>query len=183
MGNAPDLVERVAMAESWDARVALVRRIPEEHGLASQSGVYADIAERVYAPHVSADVGYVHWRDDYEMEPLDKAYSLSALRTNDFHAVTAEQLRSVILEEPTTLRVFRLMLGLTTAEFAEATAMVSIASLRKGTVNSIEAGRRPSLPQASACATVIDQMMTGELFPPGVPPLRSKIQKPDTIEG
>ena len=50
----------VALAASWDQRVALIRRVPESFGTAQQAAVYAAIAERAYAPEFGADFGYIH---------------------------------------------------------------------------------------------------------------------------
>ncbi|MFN8520527.1 MAG: hypothetical protein U0667_14310 [Chloroflexota bacterium] len=183
MAGPPDLVEQATTAPSWNARVAAIRRVPEEYGLARQQAIYAEIAERVYVPSVTPDFGYVHWRDEYELGLLTAAYEAAERVTRGFTDISPRELTTLLREQPTTLRVFRLMLGLTTTEFAEATAMVSIKPLGKGAVGSIEAGSIPTVASADVCAAVIDRMMRGELFPPGVAPLRSKVEKPDTAYG
>ena len=163
--------------------MAAVRRVPEEYGLARHQAIYAEIAERVYVPSLTPDFGYVHWREEYELEPLVTAYRIAETATGRFANVTPADLTHLLREQPTTLRVFRLMLGLTTGEFAEATGMVALSVTGKGTIANIETGTIPTAAVAAACAAVIDQMMRGLLFPPGVPPLRSKVEKTDTADG
>jgi hypothetical protein len=180
------IAEQVAIAPSWDARVALIRKVPESFGKAQHQAVYAAIAERVYVPAVTADFGYVHWRPDYELAPLEAAYADAASATRGFQDVSLAHLERVITSHPATLQVFRLLLGLTSAEFAEACSVVAgTAPFTKTAVRSVEAGLRPSGNVAAICAAVIGQMMRGHLFPPppGGTSLRSKIDKPDTAAG
>jgi hypothetical protein len=180
------IAEQVAAAASWDARVALIRKVPETFGKAQLPAVYALIAERVYVPAVTADFGYVHWRPDYELGPLEAAYAVARDGTASFVNVTPADLERVIATEPRTLQVFRLMLGLTSPEFAEACAAVSgTSAFSKSAIHAMEAGRHVSVGVVAVCAAVIDQMMGGHLFPPvpGNTDLRSKIEKPDTADG
>jgi transcriptional regulator with XRE-family HTH domain len=183
VAGSPDLVDRVATAVSWNARVTLIRRVPEVFGQASHQQVYAEIAERVYVPSLTPDFGYVHWREEYELEPLQAAYGVAETATDSFSRVAPADLVGVLHDHPTTLRIFRLMLGLTTGEFAEATGLVTVKGIGKSTVGSIEAGSCPTVAQADACAAAIHRLMTGDLFPPGISPLRTKIEKPDTALG
>lgn len=180
------IAEQVANAPSWDARVALVRKVPESFGKAQHQAVYAAIAERVYVPAVTADFGYIHWKPGYELAPLEAVYTDAVNETRGFHDVSPADLERVITSHPATLQAFRLLLGLTSAEFAEAcSAVAGTAPFTRTAVRSVEAGIKPSGSIAAICAAVIDQMMSGHLFPPppGGPSLRSKIDKPDTAGG
>jgi hypothetical protein len=62
---------------------------------------------------------------------------------------------------------------------------LSLTSVGKSTIKSMESGGRCTDAKAATCATVIDLAMTGLLFPP--PPsgttLRRKTDKPDTASG
>lgn len=181
-----DIAEEVAAAPTWDARVALIRKVPESFGKAQHQLVYAAIAERAYAPSVTADFGYVHWRPDYELEPIEAAYGDAATATSGFRNVSPSTMEHVLADHPRTLQVFRLLLGLTASEFAEAcAALVGNAKVSKSSIRAMESGISPSPELAAVCAGVIDQMMSGQLFPPmpGQTQLRSKIQKPDTSGG
>lgn len=182
-GRTPDLIEQVEEALTWNERVGLIRRVPEEFGQAKHQRVFGAIAERVYVPSLTPDFGYVHWREEYELEQLLAAYQAAHDATDGFTRVVAGDLADAIRAHPTSLRVFRLILGLTTGEFAEATGMVTNDAVGKAAISRIEAGSTPTAAHAAACADVIDQMMGGALFPPGVPPLRSKVEKPDTALG
>jgi hypothetical protein len=116
---------------------------------------------------------------------LIKAYS----GTLGFTTVSRADLARVINDHPDTLRVFRLLLGLISAEFAEACTMVadnlSLAPVGKSAIKAMESGRRSTDAKAATCAAVIDLGITGALFPP--PPsgttLRRKTDKPDTAAG
>lgn len=181
----PTVGQEVAAAATWNARVALVRQVPERFGIAQQANVYADIAERAYVPSLTPEFGYVHWRPEYELESVEAAYRRAAGATGDFARVTREDIAHVIEDTPITLRVFRLLVGLTGAEFAEATVAVSPDSpVSKGRVGAIEGGRAASAVEADACAGVVDEIMSGRMFPGGQPgSLRPKIEKPDTRDG
>lgn len=111
MPTPSQVAQAVAEAPTWNARVALIRRVPEEYGTATQAEVYAAIADRVYVPTLKADFAYVHWRDDYEVLPLDAAYAHARDGTEGFARVTVDDIARVILQHPETLRIFRLLLG------------------------------------------------------------------------
>lgn len=180
--------EAVEQAPSWNARVGLIRRIPEELGTSQHQVVYARVADRVYVPHLKPDFAYMHWRPGYELEPFAATYDEAAVLTNGFERTELEDLSRVISVAPRTLRVFRLLLGLTGAEFAEACAMVAVdqglSGVSKGRVDSIEAGRGGPPGQIKTCAVVIHLAMTGALFPVETGSgLRSKQDKPDTADG
>ena len=191
MPTAHELAEAVAAAPSWNARVALVRRVPEEFGAAQHASVYAAIAERVYVPTLKPDFAYVHWREDYELGPLNAAYERARETTANFTGVGRDDLAGVLSDHPETLRVFRLLLGFTVSEFAETCTLVAgkfeLPPVTKSAIGTMEEGRRDAGHVAETCATAIDLVMTRapELFPPTLEgsTLRLKIEKPDTAEG
>ena len=125
MPDPNEIVEMIAGAGNWDARVAMIRRIPEAFGTAEHANVYAAIARHVYVPKLTPEFAYVHWRDEYELNALERTYTLAQNGTNGFRDVTRDQLAQLIEEEPATLRVFRLLLGLTGVEFSEASLLVA----------------------------------------------------------
>jgi hypothetical protein len=187
--DASEIAEAVAAAQTWDAKVTIVRRVPESFGTGQHAEVYAAIASRVYAPSIEPDFAYVHWRDDYELTPLEAAYELARAGTSGFTAVRRDDLARIINEHPQTLRVFRLLLGLITAEFSEACSMIAdkldLAPVGKSAIKAMEAGRRGTHRKAATCAAVVDLGMTGGLFPPAPAgtTLRRKTDKPDTAAG
>lgn len=188
MATPEATVEAIAQASSWNARVTLIRRVPEEFGQGQHASVYARIAERVYVPHLKPDFAYVHWRPDYELAVTESAYEAAYAGTMGFTRVSRADLVAAIRDRPESLVVFRLLLGLTNSEFAEATATSSDAydlrSVSKGRIASIESGAAPSVSEAESCAGVIDLMMSGELFPAQIgETLRRKLEKPDTADG
>ncbi len=180
-------VEAIAAAENLDIRIALVRRVPEEYGTAQRQEVYAAIAKRVYVPHLAPDFTYVHWRPDYELGVVEHAYERAHTLTSGFVAVDAPSIERAILEAPETLMIFRLLLGLTTQEFAAATKIVAVRHLLKavsnGSIKKIESGGKAKTDAARSSAAVIDLAMRGNLFPAPLHDVRSKIDKPDTACG
>lgn len=181
-------VEAVASAPSWEARVSLIRKIPETFGTAQHAGVYSALAARIYVPNLAQDFAYVYWRDEYELGPLEAAYRAAFDLTRGFTAVTPEDLTRTILTSPITLRIFRLLVAFTAQEFAEALSSVAHdvggKALSPSRIKAIEAGGTIPAPAAALCATVIDRAMGGQLFPPpATDALKSKIHKPDTIDG
>lgn len=188
MTDITALVSEVAAATDWNTRVALVRKVPEAFGTASQADVYAQIAKQVYLPHLAPDFAYVHWRPEYELAAVEEAYRSAHELTQGFAVTDVEALSSAILQRPRSLQVFRLLLGLTAQEFAAATYLVAephgLKALSAGQIKNLESGSRCKEPVARCCALVIDQGMRGKLF--GDPPagaVQPKIRKPDTVEG
>lgn len=177
----------ISTAESWNRRIALIRQIPEEFGKARHQEIYSQIAEAVYVADLTPDFAYIHWRDEYELPAIERAYEKAADLTQMFTNVEADVLEHVITTAPETTRIFRLFLGFTTQEFAAASAItapeVGGKPLSNGVVKSMEAGRAARGLAAKIAGTVIDRAMRGELFPTRSGDVRSKLTKPDTLEG
>jgi hypothetical protein len=187
-----ETVTAAEQAASWDARVAVIRQVPEQFGTAALAEVYAAIARRVYVPSLAPDFAYVHWRADYQLDGLQDAYARAHDLTNGFVNVDSASIARTLEHEPTTLRIFRLILGFTAQEFAAATALLAatdtgvaaVANISAGRVKSIEAGGRVGANVAGACARVITLTMQRQLF--GTSPtegVRLKADKPDTEKG
>lgn len=120
-----DAVRAVAEATTWDARVALIRRVPESFGQARHAAVYAAIAREVYVPNLAPDFACVHWGPEFELGPFDDACRQAFDLTRGFFAVGLGDIQAGLLQAPRTLRVFRLLLGFTSHEFAAATKVVA----------------------------------------------------------
>jgi hypothetical protein len=181
------VVKAVAEAD-WNKRVSLIRKVPESFGLAQHQVLYAAIAKEVYVPNLAPDFAYIHWREEYELPAVTAAYDYAHRLTAGFTSVSADDLARVIQERPTTLRVFRLLLGLTTQEFAAGTAIVAesleVKPLTNSRVKGLEGGSPCDEETARCCAAVIDRAMRRELLPPaGGSRLRLKVEKPDTRGG
>jgi hypothetical protein len=180
-----DAVKAVEQA-SWPTRVALIRAIPENFGTAQQPSVYAAIAAQVYVPNLKPDFGYVPWRDEYELAPIEASYRAAHDLTKGFTLTDVPSIAAAIEASPIALHAFRLFLGFTRQEFAAATKIIADdrrPEVGVGRVKSIESGAPVRHEIALTCATVIDAAMSKTLFPPGGPRVRSKIEKPDTMAG
>ena len=179
-----EMVAAVDAAASWDARIALIRSVPEAFGVAQHADVYAAIAKKVYVPKLTSNFAYVHWRGEYELPPLEEACRRAEELTDRFTAVDVRSIQGALQDCPTTLRIFRLLLGLTISEFTSATKMADVGeSVTDSRVKIIESGGACSAGVALRCATIIDLMMRRQLVEPLEGDLRLKIQKPDTING
>lgn len=180
-------IEEISAAKTWNRRISLIRRIPEEFGKARHQEVYAAVAQAVYVAELAPDFAYIHWRDEYELPAIERAYAKALALTQKFTKIDADGLEGAIVAEPETLRIFRLFLGLTTQEFAASSAIVAseVGSkpLSNGLVKSMEAGRPVRGIAAKIAAAVVDQSMRGELFPQRPGDVRSKMTKPDTKDG
>lgn len=183
-----ETVGRIAQTDSWDERVARIRQIPQRHGTDEHSAVYAQVAQRVYVPHLSPDFAYIHTSAFYDQPAFDQAFETAATGTGGFTNVDPETIASVLESNPMALLVFRTILGLTRGEFAASTGMVAKSTGKKaissGKVDTIErTGSKVSHEQALLLASTIDQIMSGSLFGEPEAGLRTKQQKPDTEDG
>jgi hypothetical protein len=180
-------VNEIAAAETWNKRVLLIREIPEEFGKSQHQAVYAAIAEAIYVSELAPDFAYIHWRDEYELPAIEHAYERAFSLTQGFEHVDAEALTKIIEAEPSTLRIFRLLLGFTTQEFAASSAIAAeqlgLPRLKTGGVKSMESGKHAKGSAAKVAAAIIDQAMRGKLFAEVPGDVRSKIAKPDTLAG
>jgi len=188
VGDGPDpLIEKIAQASSFNKRVTLIRGVPEAFGKAQHQSIYAAIAEAVYVGDLAPDFGYVHWRDEYELPAIEGAYAEAIMATDGFTKVSVAHLEAAIASYPAALRIFRLLLGLTAQEFAATTSIVAEkekkVALSVSSVKSLEAGKFPKKGAASIAALTIDAVLNGHLFPGVEGDVRSKITKPDTLNG
>src|SRR5262245_21790530 len=110
MADIDRVAADVASATTWNASVALIRQIPEAFGTADHASVYSAVAQRAYVPSVKSEFAYIHWRPEYELDAIDVPYRLAHTATHGFNEVSAEQLATLFLNQPRTLRVFRLIL-------------------------------------------------------------------------
>lgn len=186
MTEIDDTVAAVAEA-SWPNRIALIRTVPEKFGTAQHADIYASIAALVYAPKLAPDFGYIHWRDQYELATIERAYSAAHRLTDGFRLVDFDSLVSTITTSPETLRIFRLLLGFTPPEFAAAIQIVALrdelAPVSTSRIKAMEDGSPAKPATVQVCAATIDAGMSRTLFPPGTAKVRSKLDKPDTVAG
>lgn len=188
MSEIDQLVAQIAQTPSWDERVALIRRIPEEFGRARHRAVYAALAESVYVPHLQPAYAYVHWRADYELEAMLDAYAEAVDATGGFTAVDVDTLTRALVEHPEILLVLRNVVGYTQPELSESTALLppdlGYPKVSKGRIASMEAGRPQDEEFARALAETVVRLLDGRLFPADPEsPMRRKQNKPDTEGG
>ncbi len=150
MPTVEETVEQVAQAETWDARVQAIRRVPELHGQLEHSAVYAALAERLYRPHLSPQFAFVPWRDDYELETFIGFYNRAVILTNGFRDVAPGDLIRVLREAPEVLVIFRTILGYTPGEFSAAVSEIAKEvgqePVGQARIKAIEGGRPQARP-------------------------------------
>lgn len=101
MPAADDAINAVAASATWDARVALIRKIPEQFGTAEHALIYGSIAREAYVPHLAPDFAYVHWRDDYELFSIQDAYARGpVVRDTDGRVFFLPTLREMLTVSP-----------------------------------------------------------------------------------
>ena len=188
MAAIQDTVDLIVNAKIWNERVARLRRVPQRHGTDEHAAIYAQIATQLYVPQLAPDYAYVNSADFYELAHFHHAYEKADAATAGFKKVTVERLAAAIRAEPIILLPLRVITGLTRAEFAASSKLVAdplgMKPLSPNKVDSMERSGTPtSAEQARVAAETVDQIMHGVLFgdPPG--DLRSKQDKPDTVEG
>src|SRR5579859_2627443 len=188
MASIEQTITNIVSAPTWDQRVARVRQIPALHGTDDQPTIYAEVARRLYVPHLAPDFAYVPVEDFYELPYFEDAYAKAVEATASFTKVSAADLKTAILADPIVLLPLRVITGLLKSEFAGATRLVAetlgLDALSASKVDSIErSGTATSEEQAEVAALTLDEIMQGRLFgnPPGE--LKSKQEKPDTANG
>lgn len=188
MPSVEDSAADVLSASDWEGRVARIRRIPENHGVAAQAAIYAQVARAGYVPFLAPDFAYVHPSDFYEYETFARAYEFAAAETHSFTDVSVDSLMRALEVAPQSLLVFRTILGLTSTEFSYATKLVASGlgseAVSKSRVDNMERNGTETNGQARrVIAETVARAIEGSLFgePPGE--LRSKQDKADTALG
>jgi hypothetical protein len=183
-----ETIARIIEAQTWDQRIAQIRLIPQRHGTSEHSAIYAEVARAAYVPQLAPDFAYIHRAAFYEPDFFAVAYEMAHRMTDGFANVSTEQLAEVIRAEPRTLLVFRNIVGLLRNEFAHSTTLVAgplgLRPVSASKVDSMErTGTATTANQARVVAETITQIMSGTLFGAPVGALKSKQNKPDTIDG
>jgi hypothetical protein len=193
-------ISSILEAKTWTQRVQQIRLIPQRHGTGEHPAIYAAVARQLYMPHLAPDFAYIHEAPFYEPAHFFRAYEEADRLTGGFSRVAIGDLTEALIQCPTTLLVFRTLLGLTKDEFAHSSALAAgpanlepISASQIDTMERAEVGAQPRqlgpaaaarLAQQSAIAALtVVQVMDGELFGDAPPGLRSKQDKPDTANG
>ena len=170
----------------WPARINIIRTIPENYGVSRHADIYAAIATKCYSPYLRPDFGYIHWRDEYELPVVKRAYDKAFELTNGFAQMGDDIVANAITLDSTTLLIFRLIIGFTRQEFAAASQMINYAGdpkIGEGRIKGLEEGKPATSNIAYACARIVNGAMSGSLFPHIGSDIRSRLQKPDTCKG
>jgi hypothetical protein len=155
------LLTAIQSAPTLNERVRLVRQVPEIFGKASQQEVYAEIAKTVYVKDLAPDFAFVHWREEYELAEIEAAYESAYEATDAFEKTSPQDIADAVVRTPRALRIFRLLLGLTTQEFSASTLIIAsqtgLGQIANGTIKNIESGKSITPEMAALLGEMIDQ--------------------------
>jgi hypothetical protein len=182
-----ETVEYIIAAPTWDERVNRIRSIPARHGTDDLPAIHAQVAARLYVPHLAPDYAYVPDAEFYGEAHFRAAYDLAAAGTHNFLEVDVDHLAALLREHPTTLLVLRTITGLTKGEFAATTRLVSEivggSPVTVAKVDSMERdGTAVTTGQANVLAETVRRLVDRSLFGDAPPDWRVKQDKPDTAE-
>jgi hypothetical protein len=185
-----ETIAAILAADTWDKRVGEIRLIPERHGIAQHTAIFAAIARERYVPQLAADFAYVPHVAFYDEPHFEHIYSAAYEATKAFTKVAVDDIAALLQQNPQTLLVFRTMTGLLKNELAPATAVVA-EQLADGsrrvpasTIDGAEKrGGRITAAQARVLAHTIDKLVRRELYTDAAIGWHSKQEKFDTRDG
>jgi len=176
-------VSAIIDAEAWNARVRLVQQIPEEYGRAHLAAVYSRLAKELYVSQLAPTFAYVHWRDTFELPSVEVPYSQAYAATQGFTRITRDDISSCLREYPSTIRIFRLILGFTPSELAAATKVPAVdldaKAVTSDRIKRMEDGSEVPSESATVLAETITRGVARDLFPAPFEGQRSKQDRPD----
>jgi hypothetical protein len=194
-----ETVRTILDAETWAQRIARIRLVPQRHGIGDHGAIFAEVARRLYVPHLAPDFAFIHEAPFYDRERFFAAYDAADALTGRFSRVSEDDIATAISRCPATLLVFRTLLGLTRSEFAHSTVLgtagtevrpltgAQVDTLERSAVEidlAVTSRAREALERkARAAAMTVTAAMNGQLFGPAPPGHRSKQAKPDTEHG
>jgi hypothetical protein len=199
--NIDDTIRSILETTTWAQRIHQIRLVPQRHGTGDHVSIYAVVARKLYMPHLAPDFAYIHDAPFYDTQHFFEAYDAADRLTQGFALVGAEEVARVIADCPSTLLVFRTLLGLTKEEFAHSTVLVAASAgmppVTASVIDNIERTpvsaslKRPKSATARAKAEIQAQLlaeticlaMNGELYGQAPEGLRLKQDKPDTENG
>lgn len=189
--DVDELVEKVQKG-TWPQRVAAVRSVPAEFAGKDHQAVYATVARRFYVGHLAPHFHIVPWPDAYR----DRAGFLAGYQaaydgTAGFTKTTPDDIEAAIEADTRSLRAFRLILGYSPKELAEALGQFTNVKVGDATISRLETGAQvtPRLQRVViALGKLISEAVDGtgaytvskDLRDKG---FRGKTDKPDTESG
>lgn len=192
MATIDQTVDAICNARSFNARIAEIRKVRGKHGSDDHVPIFAEVARRVYVPHLAPNFAFINVDDFYSAAHFNHSYGLASAATNAFTQCDIRTLAELLETEPHALLVLRTICGLTKGEFSVVTKMVdqtgkgvsdsSIDNMEKNGTrarNDTENALR-----ARILASALVQVMTGQLFGSSSPDFPTKQEfKPDSENG
>lgn len=92
MPTIQETVKRVLAANTLDLRVAQIRLIPQHHGTAEHTEIFAEIAKTLYLSHLSPDFAYIHEAKFHGKSYFEEIYEVAITETDHFKKVSRNHL-------------------------------------------------------------------------------------------
>ncbi|WP_164700887.1 hypothetical protein [Modestobacter sp. KNN46-3] len=189
MPHIASTVAAIEQAPSQNARVQLLRRVPEEYGVAQHRDVYAEIARQVFVPALTPDFGYVFPRPEYDLPRVLEGYRSAHTATAGFTRTDVDTLAEAVRTDPRTTIVWRLIVAYTPTEFAQATKLLAeelgARPVTDARIKQLEGGEgRPATDaEARMIAEVTARAVDRTLWPAPEDGRRLKQDRPDLEHG
>lgn len=186
-----ELVQRVQTGP-WPQRIAAVRAVPAEFPGKEHQAVYAEVARSFYVENLAPHFHIVPWPEAYrDRAGFLAGYQAAHAATAGFTKTTPAEIEAGITADSRSVRTFRLILGYTPRELAEALSQFGGVKVGDAAIGQLESGGAVTLrlaPVVSALAQLISEVVAGQggyavsqdLRDKG---FRGKTDKPDTDQG
>lgn len=185
-----DLVAKV-VAGPWPERVAAVRSVPAEFPGKEHQAVYAEVSRGFYAQRLGPHFHLIPWPPRFlDRAGFESAYRAAEHATAGFRRTGPQDLAAAINSDPRSLRVFRLIMGYTPRELAEALGEFEGVRLSDASITRLEDGG-PVTAQAKAAVEALGRLISTIVDRGGYSVSRElrhrgflgKTEKPDTEQG
>jgi hypothetical protein len=186
-----DDLRRAVATGNWQQRLDAIRAIPHEFAGKDHQAAFASAASAFYAGQLAPHFHIVPWpRRFLDRASFDAAYAAAERATAGFTQSSSRDIVRAIIDDPRTLRIFRLIIGYTPRELSAALQYFTGSTLGASAIDGLEDGRTASPRQRDALsdlagliAMIVEEGgydISEELRDKG---FLGKTDKPDTADG
>lgn len=105
----------------WIERVSAVRSVPSEFPGREHAAVYAEVSRAFYVPKLAPHFHIIPWPEKFlDRQTFQVGYATASSTTDGFSDTTPAAISRALETDPRSLRIFRLIIGYTPGEVAEA---------------------------------------------------------------
>lgn len=186
-----DDLRRAVATGNWQQRLDAIRAIPHEFAGKDHQAAFASAASAFYAGQLAPHFHIVPWpRRFLDRASFNDAYAAAEQATAGFTQSSSREIVRAIIDDPRTLRIFRLIIGYTPRELSAALHYFTGSTLGASAIDGLEDGRSTSPRQrdalsdlAGVIAMIVEEGgydISEELRDKG---FLGKTDKPDTADG